>query len=83
MFVTPLPIVTLASPLHPENADSPMLVTLSDITTFVIHAEGNTFDILEEQTRCGIVTLVSPTQSENAVHQMLVTLSGIVTLVRS
>ena len=27
MFVTPLPIVTLVSPLQPENASDPMLVT--------------------------------------------------------
>ena len=35
MLVTPLQIVTFARPLQPRNADSSMLVTVLDNTTFV------------------------------------------------
>ena len=35
MLVTPLPIVTLVSPLQYANAPSPMLVTLSGIVMLV------------------------------------------------
>jgi hypothetical protein len=35
MLVTPSGIVTLASPVQPENAWSPMLVTLSGIVMLV------------------------------------------------
>ena len=35
MLVTLLPIVTLVRPAQPENAQSPMLVTLSRIVTLV------------------------------------------------
>ena len=35
MLVTPSPIVTLVSPLQPQNAESPMLVTPSGMTTSV------------------------------------------------
>ena len=36
MLVTPTGTVTLVSPLQPENAPSPMLVTPSEMTTLVI-----------------------------------------------
>ena len=35
MLVTELPIVTLVSPLQPENAEDPMLVTEFGIVTLV------------------------------------------------
>ena len=83
MFVTLFGMATLVSPLQPENADDPMLVTLSEITTFVIdwYAEENTDDIPLAQTYCEMATSLIPLQPRNAEDPMLVTLSGIVTLV--
>ena len=78
-------IVTLVRPLQPENTEDPMLVTPSEITTFVIarYDDWKTDDNLLVQTYCGIVTLVNLLQPENAEDPILSTLSGIVTLASS
>ena len=73
--------VTDVSPVQPLNAEPPMVVTLSGITTEVseVHLENAPSPILV--TLSGIVTEVSEVQPRNAYEPMLVTLSGIVMLV--
>ena len=71
--------VMLVSPLQPENALDPMLVTLDGIVTEVslLQPENALSPILA--TLDGIVTEVSPSQPQNAHDPMLVTPLGIVT----
>ena len=61
-----------------------MLVTLSEITTFVIdwYAEENTDDNPLAQTYCEMTTSLIPLQLSNAENPMLDTPLPIVTLVR-
>ena len=71
----------LVSPVQPEKAKEPMLVTLSGIVTLTspVQREKAFSPILV--TLLPIATLVSPVQCWKAPMPMLVTLSGIVTLV--
>ena len=79
MLVTLDGIITDPSALHLTNADSPMLVTPSAMTTSVIleYASGNTVDNV--LTHSGIVTEVNSVHPRNALLSMLVTLAGIIT----
>jgi hypothetical protein len=70
------------SPLQPENAPPPMLVTLSGIVMLVRPLQPLNAKCPMLVTLSGIVTLVSPSQPLNAESPMLVTLPGIITSLR-
>jgi hypothetical protein len=65
-LVTLFGIVTLVSPLQPENALSPMYVTPSGIVTLVSPLQPENALSPMYVTPSGIVTLVKPLQSTNA-----------------
>ena len=66
MLVIPLPIVTLVRLLQPENAQYPMLVTLSGIVTLVRLLQSENAHSPMLVTLLGIVTLVRLLQYSNA-----------------
>ena len=78
MLVTPLPIVTLVSPVQYSKARLPMLVPLVILTTNEVGlACFTTVLIISAEP----VMLVSPVQYAKAEDPMLVTPSPIVTLI--
>ena len=66
-------IVTLVNPLHPENAEEPMDVTLLGIVTLVNLLHPRNAQLPIAVTLLGIVTLVNPVQFWNAPSLMEVT----------
>ena len=79
-FTPGIVAVSKREALQPENAEDPMLVTLSGIAMLVSPLQPENAQSPMLVTLPGIVTLVSPLQPENALAPMFVTLSGIVTL---
>ena len=72
MYVT-LPIFTLVSPLHPENAYPLMKVMLSGMVTLVSPLQFANARSLMIVTLSGMVTLTSPLHPKNAYSPMIVT----------
>ena len=73
MFTTPLPIATFVSPLQPENAEPPILLTLSGIVMLVKLVQPRNTEPPILVTPSGITTLVKPLQSWNVSFPMLAT----------
>ena len=68
--------------MQPENAQSPIVVTLSGIVTLVRLSQPLNAEFPIVVTLSGIVTLARLSQRLNAYSPIVVTLSPIVTLVR-
>ena len=72
----------LVSPVQPEKAKEPMLVTLSGIVTLTSPVQREKAESPMLVTLSGISMLVNPVQPEKAFSPILVTLFGIVMFVR-
>ena len=66
--------------LHPQNAPSPMLVTLSGITRLLKEEQPQKASPPMLVTLSGITRLLKEVQTLNALHPMLVTLFGLTRL---